>query len=79
MQFHDLHPGDLFTFRPYIGGRWHDRHLYRKATERSYHRADKVFMIHCIADPSTPVTPESSDAMQVPLRAAANEAQARVA
>jgi len=63
MQFDDLHPGDLFTFRPRLGGLWHDQQLYRKASHSSYHHADKVFMIHSIVDPSVPVTPESSDAM----------------
>jgi hypothetical protein len=63
MNFSDLQPGDLFTFRPLIGMPWCDRNLYRKATDRTYHRADKVLSILAIGSTIEPVTPESSDTM----------------
>ena len=63
MNFSDLQPGDLFTFRPLSGMPWCDRNLYRKATDRTYHRADKVLSILTIRSTMTPVTPESSDAV----------------
>jgi len=63
MNFRDLQPGDLFTFRPRIGMPWCDRNLYRKATDRTYHRADKVLSILAIVSTMKPITPESSDAM----------------
>ena len=63
MNFSDLQPGDLFTFRPLIGMPWCDRNLYRKATDRTYHRADKVLSILAIGSIMEPVTPESSDTM----------------
>lgn len=34
MNFGDLQPGDLFTFKPRIGMPWSDRNLYRKAPIR---------------------------------------------
>jgi hypothetical protein len=64
MKFCDLKPGDLFTFRPRLGGRWDDRNLYRKATERTYHRADKILSMFKVSAVSLPVTPESADAVQ---------------
>jgi hypothetical protein len=63
MNFSDLQPGDLFTFRPLIGMPWCDRNLYRKATDRTYHRADKVLSILAIGSTIEPVAPESSDTM----------------
>jgi hypothetical protein len=70
MNFSDLQPGDLFTFSPFIGMPWCDQNLYRKATDRTYHRADKVLSILTIRSAMTPVTPESSDAVaRVPSRA----------
>ncbi|MEJ8857463.1 hypothetical protein WKW79_23030 [Variovorax robiniae] len=63
MNFGDLQPGDLFTFRPLIGMPWSDRKVYRKATDRTFHRADKVLSIRIIGSTMTPVTPESSDTM----------------
>ena len=45
MNFGDLQPGDLFTFKPRIGMPWSDRKLYRKATDRTYHCASKVLSI----------------------------------
>ncbi len=63
MNFSDLQPGDLFTFRPLIGMPWRDRSLYRKATDRTYHRADKVLSISTVRSAMTPITPESSDAV----------------
>jgi hypothetical protein len=63
MKFGDLQPGDLFTFKPLVGMPWPDRRLYRKATDRTYHRADKVLSIRTIGSSMTPITPESSDAM----------------
>ena len=61
MKFSDLKPGDLFTFNPRAGGRWHDRNLYRKATRNTYHRADKVLMIKSIGSVEAEITPETSD------------------
>jgi hypothetical protein len=63
MNFSDLRPGDLFTFRPLVGRPWGDQSLYRKATDRTYHRADKVLSILTIGSAVTPITPESSDAV----------------
>ena len=63
MNFGDLQPGDLFTFNPLIGMPWSDRRLYRKATDRTYHRADKVLTIRTIGSTKTLVTTESSDTM----------------
>jgi hypothetical protein len=63
MNFSDLQPGDLFTFRPLIGMPWCDRNLYRKATDRTYHRADKVLSILAIGSTMKPVRPASSGAM----------------
>jgi len=67
MKFCDLKPGDLFTFRPQLGARWHDQNLYRKATERTYHRAEKVLSMHSVTAVSLPVTPESADAVHTIL------------
>ena len=64
MQFQHLKPGDFFTFRPHKGRCWHDRNLYRKATEHTYHRADKVLSMVSVTSVSLPVTPESADAVQ---------------
>jgi hypothetical protein len=66
MFFSDLKPGDLFTFDP-VGDLWQDLNLYRKATERTYHRADKVLKMHTLADLSSRVTPEAADAVQTAL------------
>jgi hypothetical protein len=63
MNFSDLQPGDLFTLRPLIGMPWRDQTLYRKATDRTYHRADKVLSIFTVRSAMTPITPESSDAV----------------
>jgi hypothetical protein len=63
MNFGDLQPGDFFTFKPLIGMPWSDRRLYRKATVRTYHCADKVLTIRTIGSTMTLVTPESSDTM----------------
>lgn len=63
MNFGDLQPGDLFTFRPLIGMPWSDRKVYRKATDRTYHHVDKVLSIRAIGSTMTPVTPESCDTM----------------
>lgn len=63
MNFGDLQPGDLFTLKPRIGMPWSDRRLYRKATDSTYHCADKVLSIRTIDSTLTPVTPESSDTM----------------
>ena len=67
MKFCDLKPGDLFTFRPQLGARWHDQNLYRKATERTYHRAEKVLSMHSVTAVSLPVIPESADAVHTLL------------
>ena len=75
MKFQDLKPGELFTFKPVFGGPWHDKNLYRKATDCTYHRADKVLMIRAIADRSLGVAPESSDAVQ-PLPSRGREGSA---
>ena len=64
MQFQHLKPGDLFTFRPQLGRDWDDQNLYRKATDRTYHRADKILTMVSVTALSLPVTPESSDAVQ---------------
>ena len=63
MNFGDLQPGDLFTFKPRIGMPWSDRNLYRKATDQTYHRAEKVLSIRRIGSTRVEITPESSDAM----------------
>jgi hypothetical protein len=65
MNFSDLQSGDLFTFRPIIGMPWRDQNLYRKATDRTYHRADKMIGFLTVRSAMTPVTPESSDAVAV--------------
>ena len=74
MKFQDLKPGELFTFKPHFGGPWNDANLYRKATETTYHRADKVLMIRALADLSAGVAPESADAIQPLFRPASEPA-----
>jgi len=65
MQFRHLKPGDFFRFRAQLGRDWRDQAMYRKAGERTYHRANKILPIYTVEAPTLPVIPEGSDAMPV--------------
>jgi len=63
MQFRHLKPGDFFRFRAQLGHDWRDQAMYRKASERTYHRAGKILPLFTVESASLLVTPEGSDAM----------------
>ena len=63
MQFHHLKPGDFFRFRAQVGHDWRDQAMYRKAGERTYHRASKILPMFTVGSVNLLVTPEGSDAM----------------